>query len=311
MIYRVYFLLMSKQKISIGLALCRYNKSKEGNNCIEILSIKKRFTYSYFTFIHSYYRGKHAKNNEINYLHYIFDTMSFQEKLTILSLNYGMMWWYVWLNNPEKGINIFDKFGKENGKHRDENLYNDISNCNTKNEDRISERIDYTGFFKRKNIYEKKFLQDGGKRLAELVNDSKNAEAIWEIPKGTHDNNETDLDTAIREFREETHIDSKYYRILYHMNPIITSYKDNGIIYKHIYFIAELNTEGYTAPNIMKPKINFMDSKQISEVADIKWIGLPYIRLLTLPTKSKKYMLNLYSRIIAKFKSAQYGYAHL
>jgi hypothetical protein len=101
---------MSKYKTSYGLALCRYNHKE--NNRIEILSIKKRFTYYYFIFVHGFYRSRSLKNCDIGYIRYLFDNMSFEEKLIILSKNYSSMWWYIWLNNPEKGIDIFDQTNK-------------------------------------------------------------------------------------------------------------------------------------------------------------------------------------------------------
>lgn len=289
---------MSRIKTSYGLALCRYNRHE--NNRIEILSIKKRFTYYYFSFVHGFYKGRSLRNNDIGYIKYLFNNMSFQEKLTILSRNYGNMWWYIWLNNPEKGIGIFDQAtASKNGYKIGKVPYYVGTN---EEKDIIQAVHDYTKYFKRKNKFEKKFLLDGGRRLSELINNSKNCEAIWEIPKGAQDHKETDLDTAIREFSEESQIPPKYYNILYHVEPVILTYKDNDVIYRHIYYLAELNQTGYSEPRIMKPKVNFKSYKQLSEVADINWLSLAHIKLFDLPTKNKKNMLNLYSNIIKKFK---------
>ena len=286
---------MSKYKTSYGLALCRYNTFvKEANHCVEILSIKKRFTYYYFSFINGFYKRRTLRNDDICYVKYLFDNMTYQEKLLILSLNYGTMWWYIWLNNPEKGINMFEKSEVCN------RLPTDII-CEQKT-NLIQAVTDYTTYFKRKNKFEKKFLQDNGRRLHDIINNSKSSESIWEIPKGAADNGETHLDTSIREFTEETQINSIYYNVLYHVDPIIIIYKDSGVIYRHIYYIAELNELGYNAHKIMKPKINFKSYKQISEVADMKWISTTYINTLNLQSKNKKNMLKLYNSVIKKFK---------
>lgn len=269
---------MNKYKTSYGIALCRYNKKQ--NNCIEILSIKKRFTYYYFSFIHGYY--KNIANNK--YISYLFDNMSFYEKLMILNMNFSYMWWLIWLYNPEKGISIFDQTKKDSDMQ---------DNTNIKY---------YAKYFKQKNKFEKLFLLDGGKKLGDLVNNSKNSDPIWEIPKGAADNNETNLDTAIREFTEETQIPFYNYDILYHVKPVILTYKDNGIYYKHIYYLAELNENGYLSKQTMYPKINFRNHKQLSEVSDIEWINLNYINYLKLSKKNKKNMIQLYSNIIRKFK---------
>ncbi len=152
---------MSKYKTSYGLALCRYNRTKEANNCVEILSIKKRFTYYYFSFINGFYKGKSLRNDEVRYVKYLFDNMSFQEKLTILSMNYGTMWWYIWLNNPENGINMFEKTTKNN---TNKILYNFNLSPNTNNSSEsnniqtnlIQAVYGYNTYFKRKNKFEKK-----------------------------------------------------------------------------------------------------------------------------------------------------------
>lgn len=291
---------MSRQKVSYGLALCRYNSKK--NNCIEILSIKKRFTYCYFSFIHGFYGNKNIRNDYRNfaYIKYLFDNMSFQEKLTILSMNYGNMWWHIWLNNPEKGIGMFDNISnKILMAEKNINLQNEADGKNY-----IAQSVnDYKIYFKKKNKFEKKFLHDGGRRLHEIINNSKNCDSIWEIPKGAKNSKETDLDTAIREFAEETLIAAENYSLLYHAKPVILTYKDNGVIYKHIYFLAELNEYGYANKQVMNPKLNFKSYSQLSEVADIRWLSTSYINMIDMNNKSKKNMLKLYRGVIERFKT--------
>lgn len=280
---------MSKYKTSYGLALCRYNQSR--NNCVEILSIKKRCTYQYFSFINGFYKNRPTRQTDMAYVHYLFDNMSFQEKLTILSMNYSTMWWYIWLNNPEKGMGLFDK-----------TQHPHLKSTEPDDKDIAQTMHDYTQYFKRKCKFEKAFLQDGGRRLYETIDNSKTCETIWEIPKGAQDAKETDLDAAIREFTEESGIPPEYYDVLYEVPPIIITYKDNGVVYRHIYYLAQLNTVGYSAPQIMKPKINFKSYKQLSEVADVRWLSLAHIALMELPNKNKKNMLRLYGEISKKFK---------
>lgn len=275
-----------KHKTSYGLALCRYGK----NGCVEILSIKKRFTYCYFSFIHGFYNNKNTRNDSRNmaYIKYLFNNMSYQEKLLILSMNYSNMWWYIWLNNPEKGIGIFDTLHcKSIYKY---NIGVSMNLC------------DYKTFFKKKNKFEKKFLNDGGKRLHDMINDSKNCDSIWEIPKGAKNANETDLDAAIREFTEETLVQPHNYNVLYHVAPITISYKDNGVIYKHIYYLAELNEHGRNNTELMNPKLNFKSYSQLSEVADIRWLNTKYIRIIDMDKKIKKNTLKLYDNIAKCFK---------
>ncbi len=263
-------------KTSYGIALCRRGK----NNCIEVLSIKKRFTYSYSSFIYGYWNTNRNESKINAYVKYLFDNMTFQEKLLILSMNFGNMWWHMWLNNPEKGIGMFDN--------------------NNQNSDTVMQSVnDYKNYFNKKNKFEKKFMHDKGRHLKQIINGSKSCDTIWEIPKGTGERGETELDTAIREFTEETLIDPKYYDILYHVKPAICTYKDNKTVYKHIYYIANLNDLGYNTPSIMSPKVNFSSQSQVSEVADMQWLSVQYIKSIKIPTKAKKNMIKLYQDVIS------------
>ena len=274
---------MSKYKTSYGFALCRRNHQE--NNRIEILSIKKRCTYQFFSFINGFYKARPTRHNDSGYIKYMFDNMSFQEKLTILSMNYSTMWWYIWLNNPEKGIGLVDSIlGYRATSDTSQTMQN------------------YTHYFKRKCKFEKKFLQDGGKRMSELINNSRNCETIWEIPKGSQNANETELDTAIREFTEEANIAPAVYDLLYHADPVIITYKDNGVAYRHVYYLAELNETGYNQPTVMCPKINFKCGEQVSEVADVRWLSSDHIKMLEIPTKNKRYMLKLYGNIVSRYR---------
>jgi 8-oxo-dGTP pyrophosphatase MutT (NUDIX family) len=200
--------------------------------------------------------------------------MSHHEKLLILNMDYSAMWWYVWLNNPERGLNIL------------------VKNPNN----------DYRTYFKQKNKFDTKMAHDGGKRLQELINNSTSYDPIWEIPKGGKSHNERDIDAAIREFQEETQIDPKYINILYNVRPAIISKKSNGILYKFIYYIAELSDLGLADKKVNNPKIDFNSGIQISEIYDIKWISESFIHNLTMNNCDRKLMLTLYRNVVTAFK---------
>src|SRR3989304_3957528 len=80
------------QKISFGIACCRIN-----GNTPEILLICKRWTYAYIDFIH----GKYNSLDNFQLIE-LFNKMTFEEKLDILSLNFAQMWYRIWLNTPKK-----------------------------------------------------------------------------------------------------------------------------------------------------------------------------------------------------------------
>ena len=72
-------MLKNKCKTSYGIALCRFNRDK--NLQSEILMIKKRYTYHYFSFVFGHYKKYNNKH-----LQYLFNNMTFGEKIDILSM---------------------------------------------------------------------------------------------------------------------------------------------------------------------------------------------------------------------------------
>ena len=88
----------------------------------------------------------------------------------------------------------------------------------------------------------------------------------WGFPKGRRYPRETDIVCAIREFCEETNIDKKDITIL-NLNPVEEIFTgSNNIIYKHIYYIAELK-------NNIKVEINPNNIHQVAEIGDIQWFS--------------------------------------
>jgi ADP-ribose pyrophosphatase YjhB (NUDIX family) len=68
----------------------------------------------------------------------------------------------------------------------------------------------------------------------------------WGFPKGRKKKGETDIECALREFNEETSIKSSDVTILYNIKPIEEELiGTNGIKYKHIYYLAEINDDKY------------------------------------------------------------------
>jgi 8-oxo-dGTP pyrophosphatase MutT (NUDIX family) len=110
----------------------------------------------------------------------------------------------------------------------------------------------------------------GDARLAELrqhFNPSRRKlyeEPEWGLPKGRRDNKETDLQCAIREFQEETQITGNDITIYKNILPLEEVYVgNNGVKYRHIYFIAEL-TRDITGPDASDTK--FAGNKEIGGV---------------------------------------------
>ena len=265
-----------------GIALCRYNISN--NKQSEILMIKKRYTYHYFNFIF----GKYKKNDD-KYLQYLFDNMTFSEKIEILSKNFSKMWYKIFLIDHDYDYNIITMFHNDNAmKHYNTKLY-----------------------YKKKAKFENMFSGNFNK-LQNFINNSTNAETPWEIPKGHMFNYnkttfkklkepniiELELDCAKREFEEETCINIKEYNILWQNNAINIVHFDDSIKFTTNYYLAYLKNN-----STWLPKVKFNSYDQIIEIEQIKWVSLADINLLGLNENYKSILIKTFKTIIKQFKS--------
>jgi 8-oxo-dGTP pyrophosphatase MutT (NUDIX family) len=88
----------------------------------------------------------------------------------------------------------------------------------------------------------------------------------WEIPKGRKNSNETNLNCAIREFKEETSLSTDDYTIISCVDPIHDVFiGTNNKEYRHIFYSAILNNNNIN--------IN-IKSNEIEEVKWCKWSEL-------------------------------------
>jgi 8-oxo-dGTP pyrophosphatase MutT (NUDIX family) len=178
-----------KEKSSVGVACCRIKDGKP-----EILLICKRYTYAYDSFVHGRYSsGKHSE------LIILFNGMTADEKLDIMSLNFKQIWYRVWLNSAQKMSN----------------------------------------YMVAKNKFESTFCMDGGAKLKRLIGKSNiNASRVWEVPKGRRKNkSEADIHAAIREFYEETGVAKKHYSLFPNQTKSY-SYISDGTRYTNTYYLA-------------------------------------------------------------------------
>jgi 8-oxo-dGTP pyrophosphatase MutT (NUDIX family) len=89
----------------------------------------------------------------------------------------------------------------------------------------------------------------------------------WGFPKGRRSNNENNLDTAIREFKEESSLTNEDFHIIKNIDPVQEIFfGSNGIKYKHIYYIALYIGED------KELIINNSDS-EFQEIGDIGWFN--------------------------------------
>ena len=173
---------------SYGIICCKKNKLTNKN---EILFIKKKNTYAYISFI----KGIYMSDFDILCL---LNKMTLDEKLTILSLDFKLIWYKCFLSYSE-----FDK------------------------------KIN-----KLKRKFDKLKEKENGKYLYNLIKKSSNVDLIFEIPKGHCNKNESNINAAIREFYEETNLHKNKYKVLYDEKPIIYSFVDDNVKYIYTYYIA-------------------------------------------------------------------------
>jgi len=75
----------------------------------------------------------------------------------------------------------------------------------------------------------------------------------WGVPKGRRNNKELDIECAIREFVEETGIQYKNINVYRNIKPVEEIYTGiNGVVYKHIYFIADIKSTTDAIENMLQ-----------------------------------------------------------
>ena len=130
----------------------------------------------------------------------------------------------------------------------------------------------------------------------EFENDYNEPE--WGFPKGRRNLNEKNLKCALREFYEETGILKTNLIILNKLFPLHEIfYGTNGILYKHIYYIALYNS----SEDISIGKIH---EDQLTEVGDIQWKSINDCLQLFRPyhSEKKKVLLSLHNFLQNKLK---------
>jgi 8-oxo-dGTP pyrophosphatase MutT (NUDIX family) len=259
-----------KYRYSYGIALTRNNPRKE--NRLEILLMKRRMTYHFYSFVMGHY---HMQESD-QFLKYLFDNMTVSEKLDIMNMNFDNIWYRAWLYNPEKDYHLYSK-----SYVRQMHLF--------------PKWIDSSMLFSYKNYRKKKSKFDlvfgkNPQRLKNLLHQSQNIESLWDIPKGRREDGESNLETAIREFNEETMIQPNAYTILSPI-PITHSYKDQDVVYVNTFFIATINDLNWT------PRLDFTNTSQLCETEYLKWIGMAEIDFLNMNRKMTKQLQLTFQKI--------------
>lgn len=123
-------------------------------------------------------------------------------------------------------------------------------------------------------------------------------EPEWGFPKGRRIRAETDLECAVREFGEETNIPRESYVILKNITLEETFTGLNGILYRHVYFVALL-----AHPEMVNlgQKFTYMQKREISGIG---WKNFEDCRAYIRPHHiSRSTMVDSLENIVSTYES--------
>lgn len=222
-------------------------------NKYEILIVKKRISYAFADFV----LGKYNRHDNEN-LRYLFSRMTNDEKIEILKNDFESLYYKLNLQKPPK-IYPIDMYAPAY-------LIDDIN-----------QYYELKNYLRKKNYFDN-LMAD--KDVRSLIKNSLSSGVIYEIPKGRQIKNEMPLDSAVREFQEETKIKKDSYNIISD-KTITYSFISDNTKYVINYYVAYTDCQ-----NIIK--LNF-NSEQISEIDEIKWVCMEEIRFIeTFSINNKK-----------------------
>ena len=220
--------------ISYGIILFR-----QSNKGLQYLMIRRKDSFGYIDII----RGKYTPHN-IPQIQRSIDEMSLEEKQRLINEPYENLWKMLWGDNGiqhrGEGTSLAKKFEALKNEVKNE-LKNELDLESTTSTTSTSVNLEY------------------------LIQNSKTAwqETEWEFPKGHRNFQEKDVETALREFEEETGYSKDNITIIDNIIPYEEIFiGSNHKSYKHKYYVAYLNTDTDT---------DTLQNYQKSEVSKIEW----------------------------------------
>jgi ADP-ribose pyrophosphatase YjhB (NUDIX family) len=227
----------------------------ETTSNIEYLMIRRKHSFGFIDLV----RGKYNLNN-LDYLQNIINEMSNQEKNIIQNNDFNTLWQQMWGDTPMN------------------------------NQYKYEENISQKKFEYIKNNIEKKNIQF-------LINNSNTywEETEWEFPKGRKNNNEKDVDCALREFEEETGYSKDKVKLINNLLPFEETYiGTNYKSYKHKYFIGLIDK-----PDNLVINYNY----QKNEVSCVKWKTLEECLISIRPYNlEKKQLIKNINKVLQEYR---------
>lgn len=253
-------------RLSYGISCCFYdNKTHKW----KVLLAKKRYSHCFVAFVFGQYTKKDDRR-----LQHLFNNMTKQEKIEILSMRFDILWYKIWLELPDvsnKQKKDFDLSSAESVIDMWNSMYKQKTSNTFIPYDVNASKLDF--YIKRKTKFESTFVCDNGQRLRELIKGTRNIELFWEIPKGRRQKKETMIDCAIREFAEETGFGVSKYTLMFDSDPIRETFTSMGIQYIHTYYLAFAHGD-------IKPDNIFRNVPNMSEIDRVKWVDLDELKYL-------------------------------
>jgi 8-oxo-dGTP pyrophosphatase MutT (NUDIX family) len=205
-----------------------YNQKLLPSN-IKFLTVRRRNTLSYVEFI----RGKYTYS-DIEFLRILFSRMTIHERNLIKTEPFNVLWETLWINDQFKELNKTE--------------YNRAS----KKYDDLIKGVIINSKFTTINI------------LLETTS-SKYKETEWNFPKGRRNCYENDIESAEREFQEETNLTVNDYELCVDIPPFIQQHiGSNNVSYKTVYYLALCLTD-------KSVKIDETNQYQLGEISKIGW----------------------------------------
>ena len=257
-------------KTSIGVLLCRTNTTSLR---LEVLLVHKRYTYAFAEFVHGRYpRGRDngsqsSQNAALRSAAALFDQMTLEELLDVYSLDFGQLWYRIWLTRD----------GRE--------LYN-------------------KKFAKFHSAF---IRDDGGVALrAAILAARSHGTLLWEVPKGRRQNpRESDILCAVRELREETGIEKSDYRFLPGIKRRV-SYVSSGTRYTCTYYVAVANPRLSEHAFNDRSRPTLRDINHMGEVGEIGWHDIERIRMIDGPEHRLENLIDPTLRIVKRYKKGRW-----
>jgi len=172
---------------------------------IEVLLIQRRDSFGYVDIL----RGKYSVH-DVEYIKKQISGMTVKERESLVSRDFDELWAEMW---GSESADVQYKKDKETSRNKLIALREGIS-------------LDVSG---------------NKATIADFVNACTTTwnTPEWGFPKGRRDGNESDIDCALREMREETGLEEKDVQVIHNMEPLNeTFFGTNRVHYSHKYFIV-------------------------------------------------------------------------